>query len=92
MGRYDQKSEFADEATVGKLAWNGSQASGKGSTQVELFQHQYNIIKKVHEYFQGSRCSSATARVVEHTKMPQHQIELFSIVWQSHVEKTVIYK
>ena len=26
------------------------------------------MLKKVHEYFQGNLCSSATARAVEHTK------------------------
>jgi hypothetical protein len=52
------------------LTWNGSQASDKGSNLLELFQQEENMIKKVHEYFQGSLCSPATDRAVEHAKMP----------------------
>ena len=55
--------------TVGKPDMNGSQASGNGSNLMGFFLHLKNIIKKVHECFQGILCSPGIARAVEHVKM-----------------------
>ena len=51
------------------MAKPGTADAGSCSNLMKLFQHLGNIINKMHEYFWGSLCSPATARVVEHAKM-----------------------
>ena len=50
---------------------NGPQASGNSSNLMRFFLHLNNIIKKVHEYFQGFLCSPETARAIEYVKIAE---------------------